>query len=88
MSTPDSDNPNYEVSLTSSEIYLAAEQGVLSQADADRLVRWGVDQRFNQAGVPKPRVAEVEQGKGLNFVTVAYYFGAMLMISAYKLGNS
>ena len=82
MSTPDSDNPNYEVSLTSSDIYLAVEQGVLSQTDADRLVRWRLDQRFNQSAVLRPKVAAVEQGKGLNFVTVAYCFGAMLMVSA------
>ncbi|HEX5965347.1 MAG TPA: hypothetical protein VFY51_05435, partial [Pyrinomonadaceae bacterium] len=81
MSTSDPNTPN-EVSLTSSDIYLAAEQGVLSHDDADRLVRWGFDQQFNQSSVAKPKVAEVEQGKGLNFVTVAYYFGAMLMISA------
>jgi hypothetical protein len=48
MPTPDSDNPNYEVSLTSSDIYRAAEQGVLSRDDADRLVGWGLEQRFHE----------------------------------------
>jgi hypothetical protein len=82
MSTPDSDTPNYEVSLTSSDIYRAAEQGVLSRDDADRLVGWGLEQRSNHPRVAPANPIEVEHGKGLNFVTVAYYFGAMLMISA------
>ena len=77
MNTPDS-----ELSLTSSEIYLAAEEGVLLQADAERLVRWGFEQHFNRSGLPEPKPPVVEQRKGLNLVTVAYYFGAMLMISA------
>src|SRR5687768_12810029 len=82
MPTPDSETSNYELSLTSSDIYLAAEQGVLLQADAERLVRWGFEQRFNHAGLAEPKPPVVEQRKGFNFVTVAYYFGAMLMISA------
>src|ERR1041385_11895 len=77
MNTPDS-----ELSLTSSEIYLAAEEGVLLQADAERLVRWGFEQHFNRSGLPEPKPPVVEQRKGLNLVTVTYYFGAMLMISA------
>ena len=68
--------PDYELSLTSSDIYLAAEQGVIRQDDAERLVRWG----FEHSGLSGP--AAVEQRKGLNLVTVAYYFGAMLMVLA------
>ncbi len=79
MATPDSNN---ELSLTSSDIYLAAEQGVLLQADAERLVQWGFEQRFNRSGLAEPKAAAVEQRKGFNLVTVAYYFGAMLMITA------
>lgn len=82
MSTPASDSPNHELSLTSSDIYLAAEQGVLLHDDAERLVRWGYEQRFNRAGLAEPKSPVVEQRKGLNLVTVAYYFGAMLMITA------
>jgi hypothetical protein len=82
MPTPDSETSSYELSLTSSDIYLAAEQGVLLQADAERLVRWGFEQRFNRSRLAEPRAAVVERRKGFNFVTVAYYFGAMLMISA------
>lgn len=82
MSTPTSDPSNPELSLTPSDIYLAAEQGVLPQDDAERLVRWGYEQRFNRTGLAEPAAPVVEQRSGLNLVTVAYYFGAMLMISA------
>lgn len=80
MTASDSDP---ELSLTSSDIYRAADEGVLPLADAERLVRWGFEQRFDQAsGVAEPKAVPVEQRKGLNLITVAYYFGAMLMISA------
>jgi hypothetical protein len=80
---PDSDTSNNELSLTSSDIYLAAEQGVLPREDAERLVHWGFEQRFNRSNsAAAPTAVPVEQRKGLNLVTVAYYFGAMLMISA------
>ena len=80
MPTPDTSN--YELSLTSSDIYVAAEQGVLLQDDAERLVRWGYEQRFNRSGYAEPKAPVVERRKGLNLVTVAYYFGALMMISA------
>jgi hypothetical protein len=80
MSTPNPETS--ELSLTSSDIYLAAEQGVLLQADAERLVQWGFEQRFNRSGLREPKPAIMEQRKALNLVTVAYYFGAMLMITA------
>ncbi|HXC72456.1 MAG TPA: hypothetical protein VN644_20885 [Pyrinomonadaceae bacterium] len=79
MPTPDSE---HELSLSSSDIYLAAEQGVLLQSDAERLVRWGFEQRFKRSGLAEPKAPAVERRKGFNLVTVAYYFGAMLMISA------
>lgn len=79
MPTPDS---TPELTLTSSDIYLAAQQGVLLQADAERLVHWGYEQRFNRSGLAEPKTPVVEQRKGFNLVTVAYYFGAMLMILA------
>jgi hypothetical protein len=82
MPTSDSDPSNNELSLTSSDIYLAAEQGVLLRADAERLVHWGFEQRFNRSNVAEPTVPVVERRKGLNIATVAYYFGAMLMIVA------
>lgn len=79
MSPSDPDSSNYELSLTSSDIYLAAEEGVLPRADAERLVRWGFEQRSNRS---EPSQLPVEQPKGFNLVTVAYYFGALLMITA------
>jgi hypothetical protein len=82
LPTSDSDTSNSELSLTSSDIYLAADEGVLLRADAERLVQWGFEQRFKQADGAEPPAAPVESRKGFNLVTVAYYFGAMLMITA------
>jgi len=82
MSTSHSDTTNSELSLTSSDIYRASDEGVLLQADAERLVQWGYEQRFNRSVLMEPMALAPEQRKGFNFVTVAYYFGAMLMISA------
>src|SRR5882762_4561810 len=82
MSTSHSDTTNSELSLTSSDIYRASDEGVLLHADAERLVQWGYEQRFNRSVLVEPVAPAPEQRKGLNLVTVAYYFGAMLMISA------
>src|SRR5882672_54447 len=82
MSTSHSDATNSELSLTSSDIYRASDEGVLLQADAERLVQWGYEQRFNRSVLMEPMALAPEQRKGFNLVTVAYYFGAMLMISA------
>ncbi|HKO99141.1 MAG TPA: hypothetical protein VJU86_19230 [Pyrinomonadaceae bacterium] len=71
-----------EISLSASDINRAAAEGVLSQSDADRLVGWAYDQRFASGVIPEPRLPAGEQRKGFNLVTVLYYFGAMLMISA------
>lgn len=81
MSTPFSKS-NSELILTSSDIYRAAAEGVLSQDDSERLVQWGYEQRLNRRLLPESKSPAPEQRKGLNLVTVAYYFGAMLMISA------
>ena len=71
---------NADLSLSTSDIYRAAGEGVILMADAERLVKWGYEQRFRDplSGDSLP----LEQRKGFNLVTVAYYFGAMLMISA------
>jgi hypothetical protein len=82
MSTTQSEPRGSELLLTSSDIYRAAAEGVLPQADAERLVQWGYEQRFDRSLLPEPKRPAPEQRKGLNLVTVAYYFGAMLMISA------
>ncbi|HKR12428.1 MAG TPA: hypothetical protein VJT15_10245 [Pyrinomonadaceae bacterium] len=79
MTTPESDP---DISLTSADIYRAADEGVLLQTDAERLVHWGYEQRFTDPRFAEPKPVAVEQRKGFNFVTVAYYFGAILMIMA------
>ncbi|HET8783794.1 MAG TPA: hypothetical protein VFM63_15380 [Pyrinomonadaceae bacterium] len=79
MSTSDPHSSTNELSLTPSDIYLAAEEGVLLRSDAERLVQWGLERRSNRS---EPSQLPVEQPKGFNLVTVAYYFGAMLMITA------
>jgi hypothetical protein len=71
-----------EILLSSADIQRAAAEGVLSQTDADSLVRWGYEQRFNRLLVKEPQIPAPERRKGFNLVTVVYYFGAMLMISA------
>jgi hypothetical protein len=75
-------DPDSELSLSAADIYRAADDGVLLRTDAERLVQWGFEQRFNNSRLGEPKTVRVEQRKGFNFVTVAYYFGAMLMITA------
>ena len=76
-------SPEPELLLTPADIRRAADEGVLPHGDAGRLIEWGYDQRFNRTLPPGPAAAPApETRKGLNAVTVAYYFGAMLMISA------
>ena len=82
MSKPTAGNPDPELFLSSSDIHRAAAEGVLPLADAERLIQWGYEQRFSQAHSTGPAAVAPEQSKGLNLVTVAYYLGAMLMISA------
>jgi hypothetical protein len=72
-----------EVLLSTADLNRAAAEGVISQSEADALTHWAYDQRFKRtlpADAPQPPAAE--QHKGFNVVTVLYYFGAMLMISA------
>lgn len=68
--------------LTAADIRSAAVEGVLSRDDAEHLVEWGSRRRAALPPIPAPATSPIEEGKGLNLVTVAYYFGAMLMISA------
>ena len=78
-----SSNPaDSELRLTPADIHRAAVEGVLSERDAERLVQWGYEQRFNPLLRSEPHAPAKERRKGLNLVMVAYYFGAMLMISA------
>jgi hypothetical protein len=65
-----------QVSFSISDLRDAGAAGVISPDDAERLINWFLEQPAD-TGVETP-----EQAKGLNLVTVAYYFGAILMISA------
>jgi hypothetical protein len=63
------------VSFSISDIRDAGADGVISPDDAERLIHWLTGQTPDDVTSP-------ETAKGFNLVTVAYYFGAMLMISA------
>lgn len=79
QSPPDS----AEIFLFAADINRAVAEGVISQTDADGLIRWAYDQRFKGTLLTEPPPPPApEQRKGFNIVTVLYYFGAMLMISA------
>ena len=72
-----------EILLSTADINRATAEGVISQSDADGLIRWAYDQRFKRTMPSEaPAPPAPEQHKGFNVVTVLYYFGAMLMISA------
>ncbi len=72
-----------EILLSTADINRATVEGVISQIDADGLIRWAYEQRFKGTLPAEPaRPPAPEQHKGFNIVTVLYYFGAMLMISA------
>ena len=70
------------LSLSVEDIRRAAMANVLSQDAAEGLLQWAHDQRASLSSSTDTARQTVEQRKGLNLVTVAYYFGAMLMISA------
>jgi hypothetical protein len=67
-----------ELTISTAEIREAAARGIISDVDSENLIRW-VRVQYN---ADEPSRQPPEQTKGFNLVTVAYYFGAMLMISA------
>src|SRR6187399_3076766 len=82
MSNSSGDSGSSRFQLTESDLFRAAEEGVISQTDSQKLVEWAlIEAEKSRVSHPdgEPRI---EEQKGLNLVTVAYYFGAMLMISA------
>lgn len=64
------------ISRSISDLRDAGAAGVISPADAERLIHWFSEQP------PDTELVVPEQVKGFNLVTVAYFFGAMMMISA------
>lgn len=62
--------------LTVGDLKAAASEGVIADYDVEKLVRWASERKAESL------TTQVEHAKGFNLVTVAYYFGAMLMISA------
>ncbi len=62
--------------ISISDIRDAGAEGVISPNDAERLIHWLSSQPVDEV------TSTAETAKGFNLVTVAYYFGAMLMISA------
>jgi hypothetical protein len=78
-----SSESEHRLHLSEADIERAVDQGIISYDDAERLLKWGFDQRFAEGDAfHEPRTPSPEQAKGFNLVTIAYYFGAMLMISA------
>lgn len=77
MEQPEDTNPKEEILLSIADIRQAAAEGVVSDAEAQRLVEWACSRPAAERAAPA-----VEARKGFNLVTIAYYFGAMLMISA------
>jgi hypothetical protein len=67
-----------QVNFSVSDIRDAGADGIISPDDAERLINW----LSSQPGEEADDDARPETAKGFNLVTVAYYFGAMLMISA------
>ena len=65
-----------EVGFSVDDLTSAAADGVIEPASVARLLAWRESRRRSSVATT------IEREKGLNLVTVAYYFGAMLMISA------
>jgi hypothetical protein len=65
-----------EINISISDIRDAGADGVISSDDAERLISWLSAQAVDETA------STTETAKGFNLVTVAYYFGALLMISA------
>ena len=70
--------------VSTDDIRSAARDGIIEPAAADHLIEYLALRRdlTGAAGIAPPAVEGLEPHKGLNLVMVAYYLGAMLMISA------
>ncbi len=70
----------HKINLSIADIRQAAYDGAISESDSQKLIEWACA-RPVMSEVAEP-LSVVEVTKGFNLITVAYYFGAMLMISA------
>ena len=75
MSQPSPDQS--EILLSIADLERAAAEGVLSYAEVREIAAWADKQSLPRSPLIK---APAEHRKGLNLVTVIYYFGALLMI--------
>lgn len=75
------DDHTSEISLSIADVQNAAEEGIITESASQDLIRWACE-RAAAEGRNKIETVPSETAKGFNVVTVAYYFGAMLMISA------
>src|SRR5262245_28601433 len=71
-----------EIILSAADINRACSEQVISRSDADKLIRWASEQRSKGALRAETVPPGPEKAKAFNVVTVLYYFGALLMISA------
>ncbi len=71
--------PTDEIIVRGSDIRRAAAEGVITGDEAEALLRW---MRASDGARPATPAAGVERARGLHWVSVAYYGGALLMISA------
>jgi hypothetical protein len=70
-----SDRVSGEPSLSRADLQRAVAEGVVSAADVEALLAWA---RTRPSAGPPP----IERSRGLNWVSVLYYGGALLMIAA------
>lgn len=68
-----------DVILTPADLRRAAAAGVITSGNAEALLAWARGAHVRDDAATRP---DLERGKGLNWVWVAYYSGAMLMIAA------
>src|SRR5215218_8199205 len=68
-----------EFQLNAADLRQAVAEGVISDSDGQRLISCADERNI---GLRTAAREMPETAKGFNLVTVAYYFGAMLMISA------
>ena len=62
-----------KIILSAADINRAGAEGVISQTDADRLIHWAYDQRFNRTLLADPALPPApEKAKAFNLVTVLY----------------